>query len=117
MLYEALLVQYKYGHTQKISSMYDWTSNVRYKRERELEIVDQSQTIRYVSRVEPLLYVPTFTQKDFHYISTQDPPIQGTSTEDYNSTLEVHNSTLKYNHLYSRGKAQSQKTISSTQEG
>ena len=35
--------------------------------EREsLEIVDQSQTPRYVSRFESLLYVLAFTQKDFH---------------------------------------------------
>ena len=37
------------------------------KRE-SLEIVDQSQTTRYVSRFELLLYVPAFTQKDFYYI-------------------------------------------------
>ena len=37
-------------------------------KERELEIMDQTQTPRYVSRFEPLLYVPAFTQKDFHYI-------------------------------------------------
>ena len=35
------------------------------KRE-SLELVDQLQTRRYVSRFEPLLYVPAFTQKDFH---------------------------------------------------
>ena len=39
-----------------------------------LEIVDQLQTPRYVSRFEPLLYVPAFTQKDFHYTFTQDFP-------------------------------------------
>ena len=36
-------------------------------KEREIEIVDQTQTTRYVSRFEPLLYVPAFTQKDFHF--------------------------------------------------
>ena len=41
-------------------------------REKELRDVDQTQTPRYVSRFEPLLYVPAFTQKDFHYMSTQD---------------------------------------------
>jgi len=46
------------------------------ERERELEIVDQSQTTRYVSRFEPLLYVPAFTQK----VSTMST--QGISTED-----------------------------------
>jgi len=29
--------------------------------------VDQTQTPRYVSTFEPLLYVPAFTQKDFRY--------------------------------------------------
>ena len=53
-------------------------------RERELEIVDQTQTPRYVSRFEPLLYVPVFTQKISTISSTQ-----GTSTEDLsNTTLE-----------------------------
>ena len=43
------------------------------KRE-SLEVVDQSQTPRHVSRFEPLLYVPAFTQKDFYYMSTQNLP-------------------------------------------
>jgi len=38
------------------------------KRERERKI--QMQTQRYVLRFEPLLYVPTFTQKDFQYVHT-----------------------------------------------
>ena len=37
-------------------------------KERELKIVDQSQITRYVSRFEPLLYVPAFTQKDFYFL-------------------------------------------------
>ena len=42
--------------------------------ERELESMDQTQTPRFVSRFEPLLYVPAFTQKDFQStnLSTQD---------------------------------------------
>ena len=61
-----------------------------------VEIVDQSQTQRYVSRFEPLLYVPALTQKDFHYNVHIGLPTQGTSTEDLgNTTLEVHNSSLK----------------------
>jgi len=36
------------------------------ERERELEIVDPSQTTRYVSRFKSLLYIPAFTQKDFN---------------------------------------------------
>jgi len=47
-----------------------------------VEIVDQSLTTKYVSRFEPLLYVPAFTQKDFHYIVHTGLLTQGTSTED-----------------------------------
>ena len=35
-------------------------------KERELESMDQTQTTRFVSRFEPLLYVPAFIQKDIH---------------------------------------------------
>ena len=41
--------------------------------------MDQTQTPTYVSRFEPLLYVPAFTQKDFHYVHT-GPPTKGTYT-------------------------------------
>ena len=43
-------------------------------KEIELEIVDQMQTPKYISRFEQLLYVSVFTKKDFHYMSTQDLP-------------------------------------------
>ena len=81
-------------------------------REREsLEIVDQTQTSRYVSSFEPLLYVPAFTQKDFHYIVLTGLPAQRTSTEDlgnttleYTTPLSTITSTLEArhnnNHLY-----------------
>ena len=41
---------------------------------RERESMDQTQATRFVSRFEPLLYVPAFTQKDFEStnLSTQD---------------------------------------------
>ena len=74
VLYEALLVQHKYD-----------TQYVQYKAMQDiresLEIVDQMQTPRYVSRFKPLLYVPAFTQKDFYYVHT-GPPTQETSTEE-----------------------------------
>ena len=38
----------------------------RELREREI----QTQTQEYVLRFESLLYVPAFTQKDFHYVET-----------------------------------------------
>jgi len=41
-------------------------NNARYKR-RELREKDSNANTRYVSRFEPLLYVPAFIQKDFHY--------------------------------------------------
>ena len=64
--------------------------------------MDQTQTLRYVSRFEPLLYVPAFTQKDFHYVHTGSST-KRPSPRNYNSTLGVHYSSLKYNHLYTRG--------------
>ena len=65
--------------------------------------MDQTQTPRYVLRFESLLYVPAFTQKNFYYVHT-GPPTQGTSMEEFTITkLGVHNSSLKYNHLYTLG--------------
>ena len=67
-------------------------------KDRELEIVDQTQTQRYVSRFEHPALRPAFTQKDFHYIIHTGLPTQGTSTEDLGKyNLGVHNSSLKYN--------------------
>jgi len=76
------------------------------------------QTPRYVSRFEPLLYVPAFMQKDFHYVHT-GLPTKGTSTEEFTitnleyatflsntttSTQEArHKAKLNHNHLYTRG--------------
>jgi len=60
------------------------------------------QTIRYVSRFGPLLYVPAFTQKDFHYVHT-GPSTKGPPLRNYNSTLRVHYSSLKQNNLDTRG--------------
>ena len=64
--------------------------------------MDQTQTTRYVLRFEPLLYVPAFTQKNFYYVHT-GPSTKGPLLRNYNSTLGVHYSSLKYNHLYIRG--------------
>ena len=83
------------------------------ERERESEeIVDQTQTQRYISRFEPLLYVPAFTQKDFHYNIHTGLPTQGTSTEDLgntnreyttpfsNNTTSTQEARHNTNHLY-----------------
>ena len=64
--------------------------------------MDQTQTTRYVSRFEPLLYVPAFTQKDFYYVHI-GPPTKGISTEKFVIT------NLKYTTLSN--------TTTSTQEG
>ena len=81
-------------------------------REREREIMDQSQTTRYVSRFEPLLYVLAFTQKDFYYIVPTGLPTQGTSTENlgntnweyttplFNNTTSTQEARHTTNHLY-----------------
>ena len=72
MLYEALLVQHKYG-THKVYLANEYVQSKAMQDIREsLEIVDQTQTQGYVSRFEPLLYVPAFTQKNFHYVSILD---------------------------------------------
>ena len=67
-------------------------------RERESKkIVDQSQTTRYVSRFEPLFYVPAFMQKDFHYMFTQGLPQrdihQGITTLHLEYTTPLSNTT------------------------
>ena len=63
--------------------------------------MDQTQTTRYVSSYEPLLYVPAFTQKDFHY-DHKRPSTKGPSPTNYNSTLRVHYFSLNHNYLYTR---------------
>jgi len=79
--------------------MYDMNNMIR----ESLEIVDQSQTPRYVSRFDPLLYVLAFTQKDFHYIGHTGLPTQGTSIEDLGNTIMEYTTPLS-------------KTTTSTQE-
>ena len=86
---------------------------------------------RYVSRFDPLLYVPAFTQKDFHYVHA-GPPIKRTSTEEFaitnleyttplsnttTSTQEARHKAKTQSPLHKRDKAQSQSSITSTQEG
>ena len=90
--------------------------NARYKRESN-KIVDQSQIQRYVSRFEPLLYVPAFTQKDFHYIVYTGLPTQRTSTEDlgninleYTTPLSNNNNN---NNFYTRDKVLSYTRLTS----
>ena len=65
----------------------------------------QSQTQRYVSRFEPLLYVPAFTQKDFYNIVHTGLLTQGTSTEDLGNTPLEYTTPLSNKHnLFTGGK-------------
>ena len=64
--------------------------------------MNQTQTIRYVSKFQLLLYVSAFTQKDFHYVHT-GPSINGPPLRNYNSTLGVRYSSPKHSHVYTRG--------------
>ena len=85
--------------------------------ERELETMDQMQTTRFVSRFEPLLYVPAFTQKDFHYVHT-GPPTKRTSTEEFvitnlEYTTSLSNTTISTQEVRYKAKI----TITPTQEG
>ena len=68
--------------THKLYLAYEY---VQYKvmqdiREKELRDSGSTQIARYVSRFEPLLFVPASTQKDFQYVhtgpSTKGPPLR-----------------------------------------
>jgi len=103
VLLKALLVEHKCEHTNNTKHVYNMSNvviNARYN-ERELKIVDQTQTSRYVSRFEPLLYVPTFTHKDFHHVHT-GPSTKEPLPRNYNSTLGVRNSSLSTIPLHKR---------------
>jgi len=65
------------------------------------------QTPRYVSRFEPLLYVPAFAQKGFCNVHA-GPPTQGTSTEEFANTNLEYTTPISNNNFYIRGKTQSQ---------
>ena len=64
------------------------------------------------------LYVPAFTQKDFHYSVHTGLPTQGSSTEDLGKyNLRVHNSSLNQIQPLTRGKVQSQHNFNLSLEG
>jgi len=70
------------------------------------EIVDQTQILRYILRFEPLLCIPVFIQKNFHYVHIGPPTLRNSTEEFVITRLGVHNSSLQQYHLYTRGKAQ-----------
>jgi len=51
--------------------------------------------------VRTLLYVPAFTQKDFHYVHT-GPSIKGPLLGNYHSTPGVHNFSQTQSPLHKR---------------
>ena len=71
---------------------------------REIELRDNGSNAnnKICFEVRALLYVPTFTQKNFHYIHI-GPSTKGPSPRNYNCTLGLLYSSLKHNHLYTRG--------------
>ena len=62
--------------------------------------MDQTQTQRFVSRFEVLLYVPAFIQNEFHYIHT-GPSTKGPPLRNYNPIPEY--TTPLYTNIYTRG--------------
>ena len=83
-----------------------WTMwiNARHKREREsLEIVDQSQTSRYVSRFEPLSTSPPSHRRIFTIRPHMTSYTGNLHWGFGKNKLGVHKSSLQQNKLYTRG--------------
>jgi len=102
VLYEALLIQHKCGHTQ----LYLAHKYVQYKPMqdiRKIEFRDSGSNAnnKICFEVRAILYAPAFTQKDFHYVHT------GPSTKGFTEELQLYTwSTLLLSN-----------TITSIQEG
>ena len=62
---------------------------------REIEFRDRGSNAntKICFEVQATAHVPAFTQKDFHYVQTR-PFTKEHPLRNYNSTLEVHNSSL-----------------------
>ena len=79
--------------------------NIR-EREREFRDSGSIANTKICFEVRPLLYVPAFTQKDFHYKVHTGLLTQGTSIENLVYTnLEYTTPLSTNNNLYTRGKA------------
>jgi len=89
-------------HNLYLAYVYVQYKAIQNIREIELRDSQQTKTTRYISRFEPLLYVPAFTKKDFHYVH-KGPPTKGHPLRNYNSTLGVHYFSLKHNHPTEEG--------------
>ena len=103
VLYEALLVQHKCG-THKLYLAYEY---VKYKvmqniREKELRDSRSNANNKICLEIRATALLPAFIQKDFYYVYI-GPSTKGPSLRNYCSTLGVHYSSPKYNHVYTRG--------------
>jgi len=145
VLYEALLVKHKYGtHKVYLANEYVQYNAIQDIREIEFRDSGSNTSTKICLRFEPLLYIPAFTQKNFHYVHT-GPPTKGTSTEEFaitnlEYTTPLSNTTTSTQEARHKAKthspprkrdgqkakpqsplhkrwAQSQTTITSTQEG
>ena len=93
MLYEALLAQHKYGHTQTIPGMYEIAIgiNARYKREKERELRDSGSNAntKICFKVRATALRPRLHTEGFPLYVHTGPPTQGTSTEYLVNTNHV----------------------------
>ena len=106
MLYEALLVQHKCGHTQ-LYLAYEYVQNKSMQDIREIEFRDSGSNtntkicfeVRAIA-LHPCLHTEGFPLRP-HKISYKGNLHRGIC----NYKLGVYNSSLQHNHLYSRDKA------------
>ena len=73
----------------------------------ELRDSESNTKTKIFFEVQATALFSAFTQKDFDYVHT-GPSTKGPPLRNYNSIPGVHNSSLKHDHLYIRGKAQSE---------
>ena len=118
MLYEALLVQHKYG-THKVYLANEYVQYKAMQDIREIEFRDsESNTNTKIyfeiraTALRPRLHTEGFPLRP-HMTSHKGNLYRGIC----NYKRGVYNSTLQHNHLYSRGKVRIQNSITSTQEG
>ena len=71
---------------------------------REIELRDSGSNAnnKICFEVRATALRPDLHTEEFHYVHT-GPSTKGPPLRNKNTTLRVHNSSLKYNHLYIRG--------------
>ena len=77
--------------THKLYLAYEYVQYKAIQDIREIELRDSGSNAnnKICFEVQVTIYVPSFTQKDFHYVHT-GPSIKGSPLRNYNSTLGVH---------------------------